>query len=77
MKLLTEKETGVVVDYMLNLGKQMLSAGASLERAQDAIYRTCHAYGLVDVSLYALSSFLSLSVTHASGFLCPAPTPLP
>lgn len=77
MKLLTEKETGTVVDYMLNLGKQMLSAGASLERAQDAIYRTCRAYGLVDVSLYALSSFLSLSVKNASGFSCHEQTTIP
>lgn len=77
MKLLTEKETGVVLDYMLNLGKQMLGAGASLERTQDAIYRTCHAYGLVDVSLYALSSFLSLSVKNASGFSAHEQTTIP
>ena len=53
--------TEYVLEFSLKLGREMLVAGANLERVRLTIFKICHAYNLNDVSLYSLNTFLSIS----------------
>ena len=39
-----------ILDFCKELGKQMIVAGANIERVNMTIERICHAYGLHDVT---------------------------
>ena len=53
--------TDKVLEFSSKLGREMLVAGANLERVRLTILKICHAYDLQDVSLYSLNTFLSIS----------------
>ncbi len=50
-----------ILGFCVALGRDMMVSGANLERAELAIERVCHAYGLKDVSIFMLSKFVTLS----------------
>ena len=50
-----------ILDFVANLGCKMLSVGANLERVEDTMYRICHSYHLTEISIFSLSSLISVS----------------
>lgn len=56
-----------ILDFCVDLSRRMVVSGANLERVSLAVDRICHAYGLHDVSLYLLSSYISLSARSHPG----------
>ena len=61
------KDIEYVLDFATNLGSEMLVSGANLERADDTMDRVCRSYGLTDVSIFSLSSFINISAKSADG----------
>ena len=56
-----------VVSFCVNLSRQMIIAGANLERVHLAINIICRAYNLHDVSIFLLSTHISLSAVDENG----------
>ena len=56
-----------VLDFCVNLSRKMIVSGANLERIHLAIGVICKAYELNDVSLYLLSTHISLSAYDSEG----------
>lgn len=50
-----------VLDFAANMGREMLAVGANLERVNDTMYRICQSYHLVSISIFSLSSVISIS----------------
>ena len=61
------RDIDYIVDFAAHLGREQLSAGANLERANDTMERVCKAYGLHEVSVFSLSTIISLSATSLDG----------
>lgn len=55
------KDMEYVLEFILNLGSEMLGSGSALERVNQMMYRICEAYGYHDVSIFTLSSVLMIS----------------
>ena len=56
-----------ILSFCVNLSRQMIIAGANLERVHLAIEFICRAYELKDVSIFLLSTHISLSATDENG----------
>ena len=56
-----------VLDFCVDLSRRMIVSGANIERVQLAIERITYAYGLKDVSVHLLSTFLSIGARDAQG----------
>lgn len=56
-----------ILDFAVNLGSRMLSTGANLERVNDTMNRICLSYHLNTVSIFSLSSTISLSAKSPEG----------
>ena len=56
-----------VLEFCVQMSREMIVSGANLERVQLAIARICHVYGLEDISLHLLSTYLSLSARDHEG----------
>lgn len=50
-----------ILDFAANLGCKMLSVGANLERVNDTMYRVCRSYQLDSISIFSLSSLITIS----------------
>ena len=57
-----------ILDFCTLLGSRMIASGANLERVQLAVERISRSYGLTDVSLYLLSTNISLSARDNTGY---------
>ena len=56
-----------ILIFCVNLSREMITCGANLERVHLAIEFICRAYGLKDVSIFLLSSHISLSAYDKNG----------
>ena len=56
-----------IITFCVNLARQMIISGANLERVQLAVEVICRAYNLHDVSLFFLSSYISLGAYDSEG----------
>lgn len=56
-----------ILNFCVNLSRQMVLAGANLERVHLAIEFICRAYGLKDVSIFLLSTHVSVSAFDEFG----------
>ena len=56
-----------IVSFCVNLSRQMIVSGANLERVQLAVNIICRAYNLHDVSIFLLSTHISLSASDKYG----------
>lgn len=61
------KNIEYILDFSINLGGRLLGCGAPLERANDTMTRVCRSYGLCDISIFSLSSLISLSARDSEG----------
>ena len=66
-KRLSASQVEAVVDFCVELGGRMIESGANLERVSLAVERVCHAYELTGISLYLLSTHISLGAKDADG----------
>ena len=65
----SRRQTGLeeVLEFCVRLCRDMIASGANLERVQLAVARICSAYSLTDVSLYLLSTYVSLAARDRDG----------
>ena len=56
-----------ILTFCVNLARQMIVSGANLERVHLAVEVICKAYGLQDISIYFLSSYISLGAYDSEG----------
>lgn len=56
-----------ILDFAVNLANRMLDSGANLERVNDTMERVCRSYGLVGISIFSLSSYISVSASTTDG----------
>lgn len=54
-------KTEKVLEFCIELGRRMIVAGANLERVELAMQLICRAYGFEDVSIFMLTSHISVS----------------
>ncbi|MBR2539849.1 MAG: threonine/serine exporter family protein [Mogibacterium sp.] len=60
-------KTERVLEFCIELGRRMIIAGANLERVELAMQLICRAYGFLDVSIFLLSSHISVGVMDKDG----------
>lgn len=56
-----------VLDFSVHLGREMLLSGANLERVNTSMELVCKTYGLHEVSIFSLSSSVSVSAKNNDG----------
>ena len=56
-----------ILSFCVNLARQLILSGANLERVHLAVEVICKAYGLRDVSIFFLSSYISLGAYDSEG----------
>ena len=56
-----------VLDFCVNLSRKMIVSGANLERIQLAVEFICRAYNLKDLSIFLLSTHISISAYDSDG----------
>ena len=56
-----------ILNFCVNLARQMVVSGANLERVHLAVEVICKSYGLKDVSIYFLSSHISVGAYDSEG----------
>ncbi|MBQ7154314.1 MAG: threonine/serine exporter family protein [Synergistaceae bacterium] len=56
-----------ILNFCVNLARQMILSGANLERVHLAVEVICRAYNLRDVSIFFLSSYISLGAYDSEG----------
>ncbi len=56
-----------ILNFCVNLARQMILAGANLERVHLAVEVICKAYHLRDISIFFLSSYISLGAYDSEG----------
>ena len=57
-----------ILDFCVEVSRRMIMCGANIERVSLALERICNTYELSDLSLYLLSTHISLSARDSSGF---------
>ena len=60
-------DTEKILQFCTNLVKEMVVSGANLERVEIAATLICRAYGMRDVSLFLLSTHMSISAVGSDG----------
>ena len=62
-----KKDIEEILEFCVNLSRNMIISGANLERVHLANEFICKSYGLKDVSIYLLSTHISLSAYDSEG----------
>ena len=66
-KRIEESNAELVLEFCVSLARCMVMSGANLERVDLAMALICRAYGFTDVSIFLLSSHISLSGRDEAG----------
>ncbi|MBR1437622.1 MAG: threonine/serine exporter family protein, partial [Synergistaceae bacterium] len=61
------RDIDYILTFCVNLSRNMIISGASLERVSLAAEFICRAYGLSDVSVFLLSTHMSISALDSEG----------
>ena len=56
-----------IMELILDIGEEMLFAGAEIARVEDTLTRMSMAYGAIEVDAFALTSVMLLTVTYPDG----------
>ena len=62
------KDIEYVLDFATELGREMLEAGANIERVNLSIELICKTYNLSEISLFSLNSHILLAAKDSSGY---------
>ncbi|MBR1629610.1 MAG: threonine/serine exporter family protein [Lachnospiraceae bacterium] len=65
--LIDELEVGLVLEYIVNLAREMILAGANIERIETIATQTSECYGLRDVSIFLLNTHMIISAKSENG----------
>ena len=66
-KELTETDIGQILDFVVCLSRDMIVSGANLERVELAADKICSSYDLRDISIFLLSTHMSIAAKTQSG----------
>ena len=55
---MTKKDLEILLDFIVIFSKEMILAGANLERVELFIHRICEEYGVYDESIFLLSKYI-------------------
>ena len=66
-KELTETDIGQILDFVVCLSRDMIVSGANLERRELAADKICSSYDLRDISIFLLSTHMSIAAKTQSG----------
>ena len=61
------RDIDYILSFCVNLSRNMIMSGANLERIHTAVNTVCRAYGLRDVSIFLLSTHMSVSAIDGEG----------
>ena len=61
------RDIDYILDFCVNLSRNMVMSGANLERIHTAVNTVCRAYGLRDVSIFLLSTHMSVGAVDGEG----------
>lgn len=61
------KDIEYIIDFAAHLGRELLYAGANLERANDTMEMVCKSYSLHEISIFSLNSTITLSAKTLEG----------
>ncbi|MBQ6973040.1 MAG: threonine/serine exporter family protein [Synergistaceae bacterium] len=61
------RDIDYILEFCVSLSRSMIMSGANLERIHTAVMTVCRAYGLHEVSVYLLSSHMSVSAYDSEG----------
>ena len=61
------RDIDYILTFCVNLSRNMIMSGANLERIHTAVNTVCRAYGLSDVSIFLLSTHMSVSAIDSEG----------
>lgn len=56
-----------ILGFVVRLGRELLECGANLERVNLTIETICKSYGMREVSIFSLSTYISVSVQKSGG----------
>lgn len=70
---MTRKDWEALVEYTLNIGRQMLECGAGPGRAENTMARIFRAYGLEVQDAHVLATQAAVTVKTPEGSTTPAP----
>lgn len=62
-------KTKELINFVLDIGEQMLISGAEVNRVEDSITRMCSAYGAKRVNVLTITSSIILTVRMLDGEL--------
>ena len=62
-----KKPIEYLLEFIVNISRQMIVSGANLERVELAIGRICDGYGLKDVGVFLLNTHMSVSAAWPDG----------
>jgi len=61
------KDIEYILDFAAHLGREMLFCGANLERVNERMESVCKTYGLHEIGIFSLSSYIAVSAKDADG----------
>ena len=64
---LNETDIGQILDFVVCLSRDMILSGANLERVELAADKICSSYNLTDISIFLLSTHMSIAAKTQSG----------
>ena len=56
-----------ILKEILNIGREMLRAGADVSRVEDSMYRMCKSYGFTHADIWVIYSNIQATVETAEG----------
>jgi len=62
-----EPDIEQVLEFTVSLSRDMILSGANLERVELAVSRICSSYGLIELSIFLLSTHMSIAAKTQSG----------
>ncbi|MBE5906163.1 MAG: threonine/serine exporter family protein [Lachnospiraceae bacterium] len=63
----SEFDTSYILSLILDIGEEMLTCGAEINRVEDSIYRMLTSYGYRKVNVFSIPEYISVSIVDHSG----------
>lgn len=64
---MNNKESQLFLEDVLEFGKEYISAGASIKKVEDNLYKLCNAYNFKNIEIYAVTSLIVISLKNNEG----------
>lgn len=64
---MTNSECDLFLECVLEIGKRFVATGCEVRRVEDTVYRICRAYGFEKCEVYAVTSFIVVTIKNEDG----------